>query len=543
MSEYLYSFVIVDDEPEIREGIRDTIPWESLGFSFRGSFANGKEALEYVEQEPPDVLITDINMPFMDGLVLSELVLQRSPKTKVLIISGYDDFEYARKALQLQVHDYIVKPITPREFKDTLSKLKVVLDRERAEQQDLERIKKQLAENLPLIKERFLNQLITGSISSEETSERCSYFGLTLNPTQGSFHCIILDFARHHGGEGFDIDMLRVKNVIRYNMETQRLGQNATKGWELFNDDENRLVLFIWGTEKQILFQENLRIAEQIHEQLATLQVPTLGIGVGEVITDLQYLPKAYSDTIQALQIGQLQGRQGIITYRELGRIIGDYTNLLPDWPQKIGSAIKTANTDMVFEAIDGMISALGKNAFSLEQYRALMERLAAIIVITLDDLEIPEKDLFDQTSSPFVELSRLKTLDELRSWCGAVAESCIAIIRSRQTNFAEQKVWEALEYIKKNYSFSDLSIQTLCKDLFISTSYFSAIIKNYTGKTFLETLTEFRIDRAQELLRTTTMKTYEIAQRVGYQDAHYFSIIFKKLTGKSPSEYRSEDE
>lgn len=156
MNEYLYSFVIVDDEPEIREGIRDTIPWEKLGYSFKGAFANGKDALEYVENYPPDVLVTDINMPFMDGLVLSELVLQRSPKTKVLIISGYDDFEYARKALQLQVQDYIVKPITPGEFKETLHKLKDVLDKERAEEQDLERLKKQLAENLPLIKERFL---------------------------------------------------------------------------------------------------------------------------------------------------------------------------------------------------------------------------------------------------------------------------------------------------------------------------------------------------------------------------------------------------
>ncbi len=149
MSKHLYSFVIVDDEPEIREGIRDTIPWEDLGFTFAGAFANGKEALEWVEQNPPDVLITDINMPFMDGLVLSELVLERSPRTRVLIISGYDDFEYARRALQLQVHDYIVKPITPTEFKATLITLKSALDHEREQEQDLERIKKQLAENLP----------------------------------------------------------------------------------------------------------------------------------------------------------------------------------------------------------------------------------------------------------------------------------------------------------------------------------------------------------------------------------------------------------
>ncbi|MEW6565014.1 MAG: response regulator [Spirochaetota bacterium] len=543
MSEYLYSFVIVDDEPEIREGIRDTIPWNQLGFAFKGAFSNGKEALEYVEQNPPDVLITDINMPFMDGLVLSELVLQRSPGTKVVIISGYDDFEYARKALQLQVHDYIVKPITPGEFKETLSKLKQVLDRERAEEQDLERLKKQLTENLPLIKERFLNQIITGTISTEEILDRCRYLGISLNPSSGAFHCIVLDFVKHLGSEEFEINVLRLKNFIQHYLENNLHNQSVIHGWEIFNDDKNHLVILIWGTEKQILYQEDLRITEQIHAQLLNLQLPPLSISIGEVVTDIQILPRAFQDTVQALQIGQLQGKQGIITYRELGRIDKGYKNAFPDWPKDIGSAIKMANMPKVYEAIDGMISNLQKKGLSFDQYQTLIEKLAAVMIITLDDLDIDEQDLFVKDSNPFVELSRLKTLDELRSWCCAVAESCIAIIRSRQINFAEQKVKEALQLIEKNYKEIDFSIQSLCKDLFISTSYFSAILKNYTGKTFLELLTETRITKAKELLRTTTMKSYEIAEKVGYQDPHYFSITFKKVTGKSPSEYRSENE
>jgi two-component system response regulator YesN len=542
MNEYLYSFVIVDDEPEIREGIRDTIPWEQLGFTFKGAFANGKEALEYIELNPPDVLITDINMPFMDGLVLSELVLQRSPGTKVLIISGYDDFEYARKALQLQVHDYIVKPITPSEFKDILCRLKEILDKERAEEQDIKRLKLQLAENLPLIKERFLNQLITGVIPDEELYERSKYLGLSIVSHTEAFHCIILDFIRHYGGEAFDIDVLRVKNVIRHQLENC-LNQSICNGWEIFSDDQNRLVLLTWGMGKLRLYQEDLKLAEQIYNQLLTLQLPPFGIAVGEVVTDLHVLPKAFQDTVQTLQIGQLHGKQGIITYRELGRNENVYKNNNPDWPHQIGNAIKTANMAKVYEAIDGMIAYLQNNHFSLEQYQVLIERLAAVMVITFDELAINEQELFMKGSSPFLELSKIKTLDELRSWCSVVAESCIAIIRSRQTNFAELKVKEALAYIQQNYKNAELSIQHLCKDLYISTSYFSAIIKNYTGKTFLEFLTETRINKAKELLRTTGLKTSEIAEMVGYQDAHYFSISFKKLTGKSPSEFRSDYE
>lgn len=299
----------------------------------------------------------------------------------------------------------------------------------------------------------------------------------------------------------------------------------------------------MWGTEKQLMYQEDLKVAEQIYGQLLTLQLLPLGIAIGEVVRDLQLLPKAFENTVQALQIGQLQGKKGIISYRELGRATNSEKDLTSNWPQKIGSSIKTANMTKVYETIDEMIFHLQNKKFLLDQYRSLLERLAAVMVITFDELEIDESDLFDKDSSPFMELSRLKTLDELRSWCSAIAESCVAIIRSRQTNFAEHKVKEAIEYIQRNYQNFQLSIQSICKDLFISTSYFSAIIKNYTGKTFLELLTETRITKAKELLRTTNMKTFEIAEKVGYQDAHYFSITFKKMTGKSPSEYRSEDE
>ncbi|MFH2116401.1 MAG: response regulator, partial [Spirochaetota bacterium] len=180
MQNSLYSFVLVDDEPEIREGIRDTIPWEELGFRFAGACANGSEALELAERTPPDVLMTDINMPFMDGLALSERLGSVAPATKIIIISGFDDFEYARRALKLQVYDYIVKPITPGEFKDALRKIRQTLDDERAARHDLERIRKQLDDSLPLMRERFLNALVQGRVKSDAVAERLEYFDLPI---------------------------------------------------------------------------------------------------------------------------------------------------------------------------------------------------------------------------------------------------------------------------------------------------------------------------------------------------------------------------
>ena len=193
MQNSLYSFVLVDDEPEIREGIRDSIPWEELGFRFAGACSNGNEALELAERSPPDVLMTDINMPFMDGLALGERLGSVAPATKVIIISGFDDFEFARRALKLQVYDYIVKPITPLEFKDTLRKIKLTLDQERAARRDLEHIHRQLDDSLPLMKERFLNTLVQGSIKPDLINERMDYFNLPIPTKTGTWQCLALD--------------------------------------------------------------------------------------------------------------------------------------------------------------------------------------------------------------------------------------------------------------------------------------------------------------------------------------------------------------
>jgi two-component system response regulator YesN len=182
MDDYLYTFILVDDEPEIREGIRNSIPWKELGFFFAGACADGYEALELAERIQPDAVLTDINMPFLDGLSFTDRLLTASPGTKVLIISGYDDFEYARKALQLQVYDYIVKPVTPGELRAILEKLRAALNREREERLNMNHIKEQLARSIPLLRERFLSRLVEGKIEGEAARERIRYFGLPCPP-------------------------------------------------------------------------------------------------------------------------------------------------------------------------------------------------------------------------------------------------------------------------------------------------------------------------------------------------------------------------
>ncbi|MDR2029377.1 MAG: response regulator [Treponema sp.] len=533
MDASLYSFVIVDDEPEIREGIRDTISWEDMGFSFAGACANGFEALELAERILPDVVMTDINMPFMDGLTFTERLLTMSPNTKVLIISGYDDFYYARKALQLQVYDYIVKPITPDEFRTLLGRLRQTLDEERISRQDLEHIKKQLAESLPLLRERFLVHIIEGKFNRNSLNERFAYFGLPF-PTEGAaYQCLVLDFVHRREGEDFDLDLITARNILG------KFWAPFMPGMSL-QDGADRLVILVWAADKAAVYREGLKTAELLWHNLQSAGLKDLALGVGEAAENLESLGHSYNAAVEALSWAILREKRGLTVYREVvGKPGIQGSSPSPGWGRKIVSALKIGDRDEACRYIGDMVYYFKNSPLTLSEYHIKLRLVLAALLQGLEDMEIPQDEIFPPSSDPFVDIKGFKNLDEVRTWFIILAESISSYTRARQENFALVKVREALDYLETHYDDPSLSLQGLCKKLDISASYFSAILKKHHDKTFVEELTAIRINKAMELLRTTDMMIYEIADKIGYRDAHYFSLSFHKYTGLTTTEYR----
>ncbi|MFP3043210.1 response regulator [Treponema primitia] len=545
MDSWLYSFVIVDDEPEIREGIRDTIPWEELGFSFAGACVNGFEALELAERIQIDAVMTDINMPFLDGLAFTDRLAVLSPATKVLIISGYDDFEYARKAVQLQVYEYIVKPVTPKELRAVLEKLKTTLDQERAERLNLEQIKKQLSESMPLMRERFLARLAEGKQRPADIPERIAALGLDL-PVRGvAYQCLILDFVCPRKGERFDIDHLTQRHVLEQFLETGETGF-------LFQDREDRSVLLIWNSDRGHLYRESLKTAEALYRSLQSMGLKDTILGVGEPVDDPEDLLVSYNSAAEALIAAALRGISGVSAYREVMGKTGFSDEVFrrtrkreegePAWERRIASAIKTGGQDECLLCIDEMARHFQNTPFTVEEYHRKLALVLASIMQSCTSLEIPEQEIFLPGSDPFAEIIRLKNLGEVRAWFIDLVSRITTYIRARQENFAQIKVREALDYLESNYADPALSLQGLCKKLDISMSYFSAVLKRYHDKTFVEELTDIRLNRAMEMLRTTDLMTYEIAEKIGYRDAHYFSLSFRKYSGFTATEYRNRN-
>jgi two-component system response regulator YesN len=532
----LYSFVLVDDEPEIREGIRDTIPWGPLGFSFAGACANGFEALELAERIQPDVVMTDINMPFLDGLAFTDRLVTVAPAAKVLIISGYDDFEYVQKALRLQVYDYIVKPITPEELRAALEKLKITLDRERAERLNLERIKRQLEESLPLLRERFLARLIEGKADRELVRERAAYFGLPLPLEGAAYQCLTVDLVCRRGGEDFDIDLIAQRNILEQSLNAT--GVIPVPGL-LFQDREDRLTLLIWGADPLHLYRAGLKTAELFCRNLLSLGLDSV-VGVGEPVENLESLPESWNSAADALRTAVLRGKSGVAVYREVTGKTGSLRpGPDPHWGKRIAAALKTGGWDEASRLAGEMTEYFQRVSFTIKEYHIKFSLVLAALIRCCEDLEIPGAEIFPAGMDPFAEINRLTNLDAVRLWFVSLTDRIAGYIQTRQENFAQVKVREALEYLESHYGDPSLSLQTLCKKLDISMSYFSANLKKYHNKTFVEELAGIRLAKAMELLRTTDLMTYEIAERIGYRDPHYFSLSFRKHTGLTATEYR----
>lgn len=529
MQTELYTFVVVDDEPEIREGIRDHIPWTEYGFRFAGACANGIEALASIERESPDVLLTDINMPFMDGLTLTERVQAVSPATKVLILTGYDDFDYAQRALRLQVYDFILKPVTPAELKAVLAKLRERLDEERGKNRDMERLKRQLAESLPLLRERFLNRLSAGMVGIEEAAERSAFFGLDLPIADCCYHLSALDFDRRESGEEFDLALIAERNLIE---ETEEAYHPVLA----YHDEEERALILSWHKSADQLLRDALKYAETLRTRFAAAGMGTISIGLGAVVTGLENLAFSRDGALRALAFGLIRGGNVVMTSREL-------TGPRPPaeiWGKELLRALKTASVAETDALIDRMVDALRKSVEAPDDfYRALTLTLAAIVGY-MEESGIREDEVFEKGADPFRAVRELRGPTQTREWFQTLCARVLTVLRSRQENFAAAKAREAADYIIERFADPDLSIPSLCKDLYISTSYFSLIFKKYRERTFVDFVTEVRIEKAKELLRTTAMKTYEIAERVGYRDAHYFSLSFRKETGMTATEYRN---
>lgn len=534
-----YKIILVDDEAEIRQGMIKKINWDELGFVVVGEAENGIEALDIIDKTSPDIVITDIRMPFMDGMKLSENIKYRFPTTKVVIISGFDEFEYAQKAIGLGVLRYILKPINAIEMSELLREIKDTLDEERHSKNDIKLLKMNYKKSLPILKERFLNHWIEDYVERSSIQENIETFEL-----QSLTSHLAVAVLRPDDQLKKDTDIALVKNKALLNVAIfnicEEIVEEHNLGVLFMRTNEIVLIISLGEAEAPKTSNRIFLGLEQIKTSVEKYLNVTITIGVGNACQDLSLLYKSYSSALAALDYTVMLGNNKIIYLEDIEPSTTQELKLDEVDERALIMAIKLGSPEDIKKVINTLTDRIEGMQLYLKDYQLYLIEILSIILNFVTSMELDWDLIWDKNDNFLLEINKLKTKDKINSW---LFEICIKIsneLAQTRNHNKNDLIEKAKDHIQHNYGDEDLNAEKLCEILHISTNYFSALFKKETGMTFTTYLTQIRIDQAKKLLRNTDSKTFDIGNQVGYSQGHYFSYVFKKNTGMSPTEYRN---
>ncbi|GIP11623.1 hypothetical protein J1TS5_37930 [Paenibacillus macerans] len=551
----MYKLILADDEEDVREGLLQLIDWESVGFAVADTAENGKEAAEMVEKHVPDVVVTDIQMPFMNGLQLAEWIRGHYPATKIIILTGYEEFEYAQKAIRLGIDEYILKPFSAAELADILRKVKEQIDAELAEKENVQLLTEHYRKNLPVLQSLFLSSLVSRRLRETEIQEKSQHYGLDLNGSEYMVSVLRIDAApgrKEAAGNGGgdktrmasgsislkDTNDTQLRLFAVYNIADEIVkGHPADKAF--IHHDEVVLLSIRRHEGSEDLAARTLQLLEEIRFSVERFLKLTVTIGAGRAAARLNDAVTSYEEALKALDYRVILGGNKVIWIEDVES--REYVPLAVDElkEKELVRCLKVGSDQELERLLEDMFGVLADNKVSYQDFQVyLLEMLTAVIKVAKDSHADLDK-LFGEGPGFLGTFAKFAHADEAKAWFLDICMKLKHSIASDRQSSYNKLVEEAKEYILANYGDHDLSIAKICRHLHISAGYFSNIFKKETKTTFVSYLLGVRMEAAQRLLAATDLKAFEIAERVGFSDPNYFSFCFRKKFGISPKEYR----
>lgn len=528
MSEY--SVLLVDDEEEVIQIIMKKIDWESMGFRIVGYAHNGVEALEMAEEVQPDVVLTDIKMPYMDGLTMSRKLKEQHQSIRIIIFTGFDEFEYAKEAIDIEVEQYILKPVDAEELRKVFLRIREDLDREMDEKRNISKLKEYYMESLPMLQESFYTSLIEGRIPEKQIPKYLSSYQISL---EGPFYVVtILHISTSYTPEQMNSFLLAVS--VKKLAEEQFADKYGSKTIIYLGDI---IVISQFQNAEEItgytdFMDEFCRLAKRICDARITA-------GIGHVCGRIQDIRMSYQSAGSAVSYRAIYGNTRAINIAE----IDPQENVDESWEQQaiqgILKRIRTGDREALEKQVEDCIHHFSEYGTSLQKYRIFILELVAEIFRFGNNNQLDMDEILGEKGISMERGFQAESPEELWQWVLEISSKMQDVVLTERQNTTKSFVTKAVEYVRESYSDKNISIETVCRKLGVSAAYFSTVFKKETGKTFISYLTDYRMERAVELLLTTDDKTYIIAEKVGYADPNYFSYVFKKQFGMAPSKYR----
>ena len=541
---------LAEDEVIVRETIKRMIPWEELGFELVGEAADGEMALPLLIRQKPDLLITDIKMPFMDGLTLAKLAKKELPELKIVILSGYDDFNYAKQAISIGVEEYLLKPITKNALIERLSEIRSRYEHEKTQKEYYEKFQREMQVYEKNSNRDFFEALVCGSMDMMEVYKKAEKLGLDI--VAEAYNILIFTMNSEEDFSG------QKEGYSEWEAESLEMLE------DFFSDNTSAMLfrcnIFSYGVlikgQKETIDENTRSCIDEIKKILDRKeQKRQWFVAVGESVERLSKLQKSYHSASRAFSQRYLYG-ENILYYDEMELMEHrsgqadtndnaylknvDVNALNPAILQKFLSNGLQEETENFVKDYFYAIGQEPMESLVFRNYVILNVRFS--VLSFLKSLGCDTEEMEPENTEEILAESG-KNIESAITYAKKMISQAITIRDQNSGNKNRSILKTAVDFIDEHYMDEDISLNTAANVANVSSNHFSALFSQNMGQTFIEYLTTLRMNKAKGLLRCTGMRSSEIAGEVGYKDAHYFSYLFKKTQGMTPSEYRKARE
>ena len=536
----MYKILLVDDEILVRDAIRENIDWGKLDCELIGDCENGKQAVEFVKTHEVDIVLTDILMPYMDGMELSHFLHDNYPDILIVIFSGFGEFEYAKKAIQYNVSEYMLKPVTAMELTKVIENMKEKLDSRKKEQRKMEsltQVSQDYHKNANVIRSKALDCLVKCTRDVQVSLDELERMGITFQAA--SYRVAVFDIDTYSDMYQMDMDKQQESALmafVLFNVGDEIVVQE--KAGVVYQEGNNRVCIIFAGNRTKEFSESIHRICHEIQKKVKEVIGLETSIGIGSWVRSPYELIYSYRLAAKAIDYRYLLGGNLLFDMEEKKT---DNSIFLINDLETLTESIKSGDRRLMEKTLEQIETEI-KSALVEKSYACIyLQQVIRAIGNTCQSLsEEPEK-IIAQREALLKAVTEQRMFSQAAALVEKYAQEVFDALQELNSSNGQRQGMLAMDYIQKNYMDPCLSLNSICSYLNISTSYFSTIFKEMTGETFIEVLTRVRMEKAKELLENTTMKNYEIAEKVGFSDPHYFGISFKKITGKTPTEYARE--
>lgn len=527
----VYSVFLVEDEIVIREGIQQLKEWEENGFYFVGEAPDGELAWPMIQKLKPDIVITDIKMPFMDGLALSKLIKHEMPQTVIIILSGYDDFSYAQEAIKIGVDQYLLKPLSKNQLLEVLREMKKQKDQQVSQEEYYADFNGKVQEYLTFSKRSLFDALVSGQYTVSELVSRAQDLNIDLVAEQYNIILLMIE----------DIEASVQKSVI------SEVHRDLTIHLE---EQMNQLFFCLDSDIIAVLVKRNQGKIEELTQQciaqiklIPSIQekVESYRIVFGEPVTRLSALSESYKNLrkqLFAVQEDQTSNVGSAVSLKmDYNLSDVNLNNLELD---SLEQFIFSGTTDQVESQVDSYFNQLGREGMQSVLFRHyVIMNIQLCVTNFLEKLNGTTPEEIASFKNNSVIETALESFESSREYIIHLLTRALEVRGNILPKSQNSSLFEALIYMQENYTDSSINLNVVAGIANVTPSHFSAMFSQKMCKTFVEYLTELRMEKARELLSYTGQNSSEIAYAVGYNDSHYFSHLFKKIHGVSPREFR----